>query len=634
MTAMKRFFRQPATLAGKIGLIGSVLLLLGLSSIAVTLWMTWQLEGGAAAVNEAGRIRMQTWRLAQAQQIHDKAREAKLIEQFEQSLTLLRRGDPARPLLVPRDAQSQAAFTDVLLEWQTLRARWTAAMIEPDALTVAAQADSFVTHVDAFVLAIENNMSRRTSILNGAQLLMVALLIGSAVALLYSAYLFVFNPLAQLQSSLARLSAGDFNVRVQVDSTADEFGQLSAGFNRMAQTLQSLYQNLEDKVREKTERLEIQHQRLTALYQTAAFVVHASSLEELGRGFSRLVREVCHADGAAVRWADEGNQHYLLLGSDGLPRELVDEETCLRTQECFCGQSAREATTKVIPIRELTPTNTRTHCHQAGYETVLSVPIRLQDRLVGEVDLFFRRPTSLTADDQNLLETLAAHLAGAMESFRLEAIEREAVISHERSMLASELHDSIAQSLAFLKIQVGRLHSALQRGDRSLMESALSDVEAGVQESLADVRELLLHFRTRTNVEDIAHALRTTLHKFELQTGLTAHLELEGQGMPLASDVQIQVLHIVQEALSNVRKHAQAREVWLDVERGPQWRVEIRDDGRGFNAEDNPADETHVGLRIMRERAQRIGATVEVLSVPGSGTCVVLTLPEREALHT
>ncbi len=68
------------------------------------------------------------------------------------------------------------------------------------------------------------------------------------------------------------------------------------------------------------------------------------------------------------------------------------------------------------------------------------------------------------------------------------------------------------------------------------------------------------------------------------------------------------------------------------MQQGPQWRVEVRDDGRGFVTAPPPADETHVGLRIMRERAERIGATVEVASVAGSGTCVVLTLPQRQAL--
>jgi two-component system nitrate/nitrite sensor histidine kinase NarX len=102
--------------------------------------------------------------------------------------------------------------------------------------------------------------------------------------------------------------------------------------------------------------------------------------------------------------------------------------------------------------------------------------------------------------------------------------------------------------------------------------------------------------------------------------------------MPLPADVQVQVLHVVQEALSNVRKHAQAHEVWVEVQQTPRWRVEVRDDGYGFDPDGAGPDETHVGLRIMRERANNIGATVEVASVPGSGTCVVLKLPERLGL--
>jgi two-component system nitrate/nitrite sensor histidine kinase NarX len=141
------------------------------------------------------------------------------------------------------------------------------------------------------------------------------------------------------------------------------------------------------------------------------------------------------------------------------------------------------------------------------------------------------------------------------------------------------------------------------------------------------VRELLVHFRTRTNSEDIEPALQTTLRKFELQSGLTAAMKMTGQGMPLAPDLQIQVLHIVQEALSNVRKHSRATRVWLDVQQQPLWRFEIRDDGEGFDDATEAPDETHVGLRIMSERAERIGANLEVISSKGRGTSVVLTIP-------
>jgi two-component system nitrate/nitrite sensor histidine kinase NarX len=218
-----------------------------------------------------------------------------------------------------------------------------------------------------------------------------------------------------------------------------------------------------------------------------------------------------------------------------------------------------------------------------------------------------------------------------MENLRLNALEREAAVSGERHHLSRELHDSIAQSLAFLKIQVQLMRDALHAQDPALIQKVLEEIDTGVRECYGDVRELLVHFRTRTNAEDIEPALATTLRKFELQTGLRTTLEISGHGLPLSGDVQIQVLHIVQEALSNVRKHARASQVWLDVQQQPVWRFEVRDDGVGFALNDGAIDETHVGLHIMSERAQRIGAALQVLSSPGKGSSVRLTLASHQS---
>ena len=622
--------RKSFSLSAKLGAIGSVLLLMALASIGLTLWVTWQLEGGAAAVNEAGRMRMQTWRLAQTLAAGDAARIEVLLEQFDQSVAVLRSGDPSRPLFVPRDQRSQRSFERVQAGWQDLRARWSATPA-PTVAEAALQAETFVGRIDAFVSAIESQLARWTALLNAFQFGMMALALASTVALLYAAYLFVFNPLARLQAGLARVGEGDLSARVEVEGD-DEFGVLSAGFNRMAQTLQGLYQSLEARVQEKTLRLESERARLAALYEAAAFVATATSLDTLAQGFARQVRRVARADASAVRWSDESNQRYLMLASDCLPQQLVDAEQCLPAGGCFCGQRQGDAATRVIAIRSADPAKKPDQYERAGFETVIAVPVRLHERMVGELNLFYRSAATLSDEDRTLLETLASHLAGAIESQRAGALEREAAVAEERGLLARELHDSIAQGLSFQKIQVGLLRDALRRHDAARAERVLDELDAGVRESLSDVRELLMHFRTRTNAEDIEPALRTTLQKFEHQTGLATHLTIEGDAMPLPPDVQVQVLHVVQEALSNVRKHARAREVWVEVQQAPQWRVEVRDDGLGFAPGAAEADQTHVGLRIMRERAQRIGAMVEVVSVPGSGTAVALTLPERERL--
>ena len=622
--------RRSWSLSAKLGAIGCTLLSMALASIGLTLWVTWQLEGGGAAVNEAGRMRMQTWRLAQTLPHADLERIETLMAEFDQSLNLLRSGDPARPLFVPHDERSQQAFADVQRDWNRLRADWSA-QPHPIATDMALQAEAFVARIDAFVLDIEQQLSRLTSILNAVQFMMVALTITSAVTLLYSAYLFIFNPLTRLQRGLARVEGGDLSVRVEAGRD-DEFGALSAGFNRMAQRLQELYEGLESKVREKTESLEAQHARLSVLYESAAFMARAGTLDELAKGIAQQARLAGGADASAVRWSDESNKRYLMLASDCLPRTLVDEEQCVLTGDCLCGQAQDRAATRVIPIQGEGHSALLGNCARAGYETVISVPVRLHERLVGELDLFYRAPRQLSGDDRTLLETIASHLAGAIEGLRAAALQRETAVAEERGFIARELHDSIAQGLAFLKIQLGLLRNDLKSEDAVRIETTLRELDTGVHESRSDVREVLVHFRTRTNDEDIVPALKTTLQKFEHQTGLATHLEIEGDGLPLPADAQVQVLHVVQEALSNVRKHAHAREVWVEVQQSPQWRVEVRDDGCGFAAGGAEPDETHVGLRIMRERAQHIGATVEVESVRGSGTCVVLRLPQRLGL--
>ena len=616
--------RRNWSLGAKLALVGTPFLLLALLSTAATLWVSWQLDGGAAAVNEAGRMRMQAYRISLFVSSGETAALPAQVVEFEKSLTLLRQGDPERPLFVPWDDTVRTRFAAVQRDWTLFQDRWiTTRPASTGALPGATSA--FVDQIDTLVNGIENHMSRWTAMLHLAQLVMMALAVFGAAILVYTGYLFVLEPVGLLKQAIRRMQNGDFSVRVDRVST-DEFGTLAEGFNGMAEHVQSMYRHLEARVAEKTSELQEKRERLEALYDVTTLVAKATTLQELTHGFVRRFRPVAKADGVALRWSDETNQRYLMLASEGLPLSMVEAEHCVHAGDCHCGSPQAPPGLRVIPIRTMQPTRMR-HCAQAGFETVVSIPIRLHERLMGEIDLFYHARCDISDAERSLLEALTAHLAGAMENMRLNALEKEAAVSQERSFLARELHDSIAQSLAFLKIQVQLMQDALASEDPAQARRVLAEINTGVRESYADVRELLVHFRTRANAEDIEPALKTTLRKFEQQTGLPAALHMEGNGMPLAPDLQLQVLHIVQEALSNVRKHAAAKQVWVDVQQQPLWRFEIRDNGAGFANGPGAHDETHVGLRIMTERAERIGANLQVLSTPGRGTSVILTLP-------
>ncbi len=616
------------TLGTKLFLIAAPLLLMAFCSIAVLVWMSWQLEGGAASVNEAGRMRMQAYRLVVSAATGTGEAMTKQVAEFDRSLALLRSGDPERPLFVPWDADLRKTFAAVERDWSSFRAKFTDADPVIDAHKVGSDAALFTSHIDAFVAGVEARLSRWTALMNLMQLALLALAVIGAATLVFVGYLFVLEPVGLLKQAVDKLQSGDLGARVDC-TTTDEFGALATGFNDMADRLQAVYHDLEDRVRDQTRQLSEKHQRLQSLYEVTNLVNKALTLDELAGGFAKSVAHIARADGVALRWSDETNRRYVMLASEGLPQAMIDAEHCLMAGDCHCGSPTAPAGARVIPIRETQPAR-MSHCAQADFQTVVSVPVRLQGRLMGEVDLFFYAKVEMAAAERKLLEALTVQLAGAMENLRLRALGVEAAISQERGFLARELHDSIAQSLAFLKIQVQLMRDAIDHGDAQQIDHVLSEIDAGVRESYGDVRELLMHFRTRTNAEDIEPALMTTLRKFEHQTGLQAALTMRGQGLPLSPDNQVQVLHIVQEALSNVRKHARAGQVWLEVDQQPCWRFEVRDDGLGFAENQGRLDETHVGLRIMAERAERLGAHLEVISKPGRGTSVILSLPANQ----
>ena len=620
---MPKLFRS---LTGKLALIQTSFMVVALASIAFTVWVSWQLEGGAGAINEAGRMRMMSYRMTLAHAASEPL-DADL-QRFDGMVQALREGDPSRPLFVPNTEACQQRLAEVASRWPQFRAALQSPLQPGATPALRAQADEFVHTVDGLVSAIELTIATRTALLGGLCFGLVVLVVGASVVFASGTYVWILQPLQRLRDGLAQMGARDFSVRVDERGSVSEFAELAQGFNQMADALQRSYGELEFKVAQKTADLAEQNERLAALYDVALLATQGGeSMEALAQSFATKLLRIARADAAAVRLAAEDGERLLLLGQARLPAAMADAERCVHVGDCACGEHLQTGIgARVIPIRALSP-RTLGHCEAAGYQTVIAVPMRTTQRTVGEVELFFYGERNVADNERQLLDALVGHVATQVENLRLAARDREMAVSEERNLLAQELHDSIAQSLAFLKIQVQLLRGAVQRQRADEVERVIGEIDAGVRESYADVRELLLHFRTRAGHEDIEHALRATLSKFELQSGLKAQLTMSGNGLPLPPDQQIQVLHIVQEALSNVRKHAKASRVELRVQQAPQWRFEVCDDGIGFDPINQSIDETHVGLRIMRERAARIGAELRLTAPPEGGSCVSLSLP-------
>lgn len=259
----------------------------------------------------------------------------------------------------------------------------------------------------------------------------------------------------------------------------------------------------------------------------------------------------------------------------------------------------------------------------------MRVPVTSQDEL-GELAMGFNRMADELRDIYATLEQRVEDKTRSIEAKNRElaALDKAMAISEERNLLAQELHDSIAQSLAFLNIQIQLLQEDLEKNRIADALKGVSQIREGVQESYEHVRELLVHFRTRIDSTDLQAAICSALKRFEKQTNIRTHFEMCGKLPDFVPEQVLQIMHIVQEALSNIRKHAQASHVKIALNCADRCVIDIDDNGVGFDVE-HDAGENHVGLRIMRERAQKIDAELIFASESASGSRISLILSEN-----
>jgi len=498
-----------------------------------------------------------------------------------------------------------------------------------------AAAQGFVDSINDLVLRMEHSYARNTNILRSSQVILIALAVIGTILLLRFFFLTVIRPVFELHEGVKRMGQEDFDARVPVLSD-DEFGELSAGFNRMAAHLQNVYDTLEERVAVKTRSLEEKNRELEILYEIAAFLREPNDVDSLCKGFLERVQKNMGASASSARLLDLDSRNLCMIVHDGLGEDFLDREEVLACGECVCGEAAQgSGGSLAIDVRNASLAVTSDACVQAGFQTVSATSIIASKRALGVFNLYFNHAQPISDADRQLFETLGQQLGIAIENQRLHARERELAVSEERNLLARELHDSIAQGLAFLNLQVQMLERALAEHCTQDVNATVDMLRQGIQESYEDVRELLVHFRTRVEQQDLDAAIAAALRRLAEQTGVATDLDVQGDGAPLDPEAETQVLYIVQEALSNVRKHANASTVAVSVRRGRGGlAVMVRDDGVGFVEDHDTSDgEAHIGLHIMRERAMRIGGQFAVRSSPGRGTEIRLQLPRTNTVE-
>jgi len=645
---MKRYFSSrllPRKLGAKINAILVLYFVFALSVILLTLYVAHQLEGEGAAINVAGSERMLVYdlmlRLHQLQDgtespVRGAAEVRRIMHDVEQTLVKLETGDPDRPLFLPRERPIREQMVVLDREWRTdIRPRVSELLAAPDPAVRRRQLLElddvvlrYVPKLNQLVLLVEQSNARNTFLMFVFQNVLVGFALLGTLLLIYLFRKLVIAPVEMLRAGIGRMAVSDFDVRLPVKSR-DEFGELADGFNHMADHLQDLYATLEQRVAEKTRSVEERNRELELLYEIAAYLGEHATLEAVCNGVLLKLRSLLGAPSGVVRLVNAGTATLELAVSHNMPDAFVASGARLPMGACLCGGVATsEASVSRVLAQWPSLVTPRECCGCNSHAAIAAIPIRSKKHVIGVLNLFFREQRTLSQHEVRLLEAIGQHLGVAIENLRLVVREKEMAVSEERNLLAQELHDSIAQSLAFLNIQAQMLQDSLRNGQVDVASEELARMREGIQESYDDVRELLVHFRIRVDHANLEDAIRSTLEKFEGQTGIHTTFSRHGETQAPPATSLIQILHILQEALSNVRKHARARAVTVDLRGEKELRISICDDGRGF-ALDDVAEQsgTCVGIGIMRERAHRIGARLEIASTPGQGACVTLTLP-------
>jgi two-component system nitrate/nitrite sensor histidine kinase NarX len=232
--------------------------------------------------------------------------------------------------------------------------------------------------------------------------------------------------------------------------------------------------------------------------------------------------------------------------------------------------------------------------------------------------------------DRQFLATLTEIASIAVANARLFERERQTAIVEERERIAREMHDGMAQVLGVTHLRLRAMEASGDVRDLPDLHAEVSDLADLCLEAYSDVRESILGLHEASRVDRaLIESLRAYVEKYSKQSGIPTTLDIDPEHeVVLPTRQQVQVLRVVQEALTNVRKHSGATAAVVTVRHdGVLCSVVISDDGHGFDLSSLPSGREGFGLHSMRERMELLGGTLTLDSAPGRGTRVVATVP-------
>ncbi|POT59999.1 nitrate/nitrite two-component system sensor histidine kinase NarQ [Citrobacter amalonaticus] len=537
------------------------IVLLSILSTGVALLTLASSLRDAEAINVAGSLRMQSYRLGYDLQSQSPQLSAHRLL-FQQALN-----SPALNNLnawyVPQAVKSRYAHLHA--NWLEMNQR----LIKEDLAWYQDNINDYVDKIDLFVLALQHYAERKVMLVVGISL---AGGIGIFTLVFFTLRRIrhqVVQPLNQLVMASQRIEHGQFDSPPLETHLPNELGLLAKTFNQMSSELHKLYRSLEASVEEKTHDLHQANRRLEVLYQCSQ-ALNTTQIDV--HSFRHILQIVREHDAAHYLELTVGDNWRISEGteSDSLPMQIL--------------------------------------------------PVTMQETVYGELHWQNENVTS----SQLLLNSVSSMLGRGLYFNQAQKHFQQLLLMEERATIARELHDSLAQVLSYLRIQLTLLKRSIPE-DNAPAQSIMADFSRALNDAYRQLRELLTTFRLTLQQADLPSALHEMLETLQGQTSATLTLDCRLPTLALDAQMQVHLLQIIREAVLNAMKHANASEIAVSCVTAPDGNhtVYIRDNGIGIGEPDEPAG--HYGLNIMRERAERLGGTLNFSQPSGGGTLVSIS---------
>ncbi len=419
-----------------------------------------------------------------------------------------------------------------------------------------------------------------------------------------------------------KIRAGELTARISINSKLHN-AELCHEINFVSEMLESLSRDAEIQLQSHTEHIAQKNKSLATLYDVVTSINMSRDLQDLLTRFLHTMTELVDAQAATV-YLETKKDTCTLIAEIGLDTTFQDKHPYL-PKNMPDTNSNQTIPVDVIPC----PEQLNKRYFNSEELSILIVPLQYRGNILGVYNFYIdANKYNENNEYEELVTSMGRHLGIAVEKARLDDEANALSIMRERTNIANELHDSLAQTLASVKYQVRVLDETIHQGDESATWQELERIESTIDEAHTELRELIAHFRLPIGERNLVVSAEQVVERFQQDTeDVHVYLQKEWPDTKLPPQIELQVLRIIQEALTNARKHSEASAVRVMM-RGDEhghYTVLVEDDGVGISEQHklNSAGE-HVGLSVMKDRASRIGGTLTIETEPGEGVQIRL----------